>query len=122
MTFILKPTRIIVQDPDPDIRAILKIALEQENFDVLTASDPNTIVDLISSFSPDLVMLDFRFTGQRSMEVCQTVKSRYPGLPVVAFSCNADIDQVYAREGFDDYIKKPFDLDLLYGVLRKHLN
>lgn len=111
-----------MQDPDPDIRAILKIALEQENFVVLTASDPDAILDLINSFSPELVMLDFRFTGQQSAEVCHKLKSSYPGLPVVAFSCNSDIDQVYAREGFDDYIRKPFDLDRLYRVLRRHLN
>ena len=118
----MKPTKIIVQDADPDIRAILKIALEQENFVVLTASDPNAIVDLISNFSPELVMLDFRFTGQQSVEVCHLLKSRYPGLPVLALSCNSDIDEIYAREGFDDYIKKPFDLDRLYQILRRHLN
>lgn len=118
----MKPTKILVQDPDPDIRAILKIALEQEDFVVLTASDPKAILDMIGNFLPELVVLDYRFTGQGAVETCQKLKSRYPELPVLAFSCNADIDQVYAGKGFDGYIKKPFDIDELYAVLRKHLN
>jgi CheY-like chemotaxis protein len=38
---------------------------------------------------------------------------------LIAMNCNHNINQEYGRFGFDDYIPKPFDLDLLYLMLRK---
>jgi len=40
---------------------------------------------------------------------------------VIALSCNNNINEEYSKHGFADYIKKPFDLDLLYKILRKHI-
>lgn len=117
----MKPTKIIIQDPDPDIRAIVKIALEQEDYVVLTFSDQKKVLDTIGDFLPEVVILDFRFRGQECVETCHKLKLMYPELPVIAFSCNSDIDEVYAKKGFDDYIAKPFDIDHLYDVLKKNL-
>lgn len=54
--------------------------------------------------------------------MCNQIKAKYPHLPVIALSCNNNIHEVYSKFGFDDYISKPFDLDLLYRVLRKHIS
>jgi hypothetical protein len=40
---------------------------------------------------------------------------------VIALSCNYNIDKLYGENGFDDYIRKSFDLDLLYSILRKYI-
>jgi DNA-binding response OmpR family regulator len=76
---------------------------------------------LIDKARPHLVMLDFRFSGEECMEVCQEIKQRYPHLPVLALSCNSNIQSIYTKAGFDDYITKPFDLEQLYGILRKYI-
>jgi hypothetical protein len=36
-------------------------------------------------------------------------------------SCNGNIHEEYNKAGFDAYIKKPFDFDLLYHIVRKHI-
>lgn len=51
----------------------------------------------------------------------ETIKAKYPHLPVVALSCNVNIREKYAKDGFDGYIEKPFDIDLLYKIIRSHL-
>jgi len=66
-------------------------------------------------------MLDYRLDGESCKLICYQIKSRYPHLPIIALSCNYNIDRLYGKGGFDDYIRKPFDLDLLYQVLRKHI-
>ena len=66
-------------------------------------------------------MLDYPLHGERSLLVCQHIKEKYPHLPVIASSCNYNIHQEYNKFGFDGYIEKPFDLDLLYQILRKHI-
>jgi DNA-binding NtrC family response regulator len=66
-------------------------------------------------------MLDYRLDGKVCIEICQQIKASYPHLPVIAMSCNNNINNVYDQYGFDDYIPKPFDLDMLYRTLRKHI-
>jgi len=41
---------------------------------------------------------------------------------VIAMSCNNNINTVALASGFDGYLEKPFDFDLLYRVLRKHIS
>ncbi|MEZ2336834.1 hypothetical protein AB6735_14425 [Mucilaginibacter sp. RCC_168] len=41
---------------------------------------------------------------------------------MIAFSCDNQIDQAYQQLGFDGYLKKPFDLEELYGIVRKYLS
>jgi DNA-binding response OmpR family regulator len=53
--------------------------------------------------------------------MCKLIKAKYPNLPVLALSCNNNIHDIYSLYGFNDYIKKPFDLDELYAILRKHI-
>jgi CheY-like chemotaxis protein len=66
-------------------------------------------------------MLDYRLNGDSCIEICQQIKARYPHIPVIAMSCNYNINGVYDQQGFDDYIAKPFDLDVLYATLRKYI-
>ncbi|WP_316812341.1 response regulator transcription factor [Pedobacter heparinus] len=76
---------------------------------------------MIDQCRPHVVMLDYRLNGEDAKQICYRIKSRYPHLPVIALSCNYNIDRLYGEGGFDDYIRKPFDLDLLYRVLRKYI-
>lgn len=114
--------KIVVQDFDPNILDVLTLALVQENFQVhsITSIDDN-FMHTIDKHRPHVVMLDFRLQGKDAREASRLIKKKYPHLPVIALSCNADIHKTYAKNGFDDYIPKPFDLDKLYEILRKHI-
>jgi DNA-binding response OmpR family regulator len=113
---------IIVQETDKDILDMLTVALEYEGFHVYSVLGyDSNFLELIDQIRPHVVMLDYRFSGQQSIEICQRIKSKYPHLPIIALSCNYNINQEYGKFGFDDYIKKPFDLDILYGIMRKYI-
>jgi DNA-binding NtrC family response regulator len=79
------------------------------------------IMGTIDEFRPHVAILDYRLNGQEAVGLCKQIKERYPFLPVLALSCNSDIHEAYQQNGFDGYIKKPFDLDLLYTVLCRHI-
>lgn len=114
---------IIIQDTDADILDILTIALQMENFQVYSVLDFNSnFLDLIEQLRPHVVMLDYKMEGKNCIEICHQIKRKYPHLPVIALSCNHNIHDEYDKNGFDDYIPKPFDLDLLYSILRKHIS
>jgi len=113
---------IIIQDTDPGILDILTIALQMENFQVYSVLDFNSnFLDLIDELRPHVVMLDYKLDGKACIDICHKIKAKYAHLPVIALSCNNNINDEYSKYGFDDYIPKPFDLDNLYAILRKHI-
>jgi DNA-binding response OmpR family regulator len=115
--------KILVQDSDAMLLDTLKVALEMENFNVHTVLEyEEDFLDLIHKFRPHVVLLDYKFDGRICREICDKIKEKYPHLPVIAMSCNINIHEDYSKSCFDDYISKPFDLDLLYRILRKHIH
>ncbi|MDQ0965362.1 DNA-binding NtrC family response regulator [Flavobacterium sp. W4I14] len=113
---------IIIQDTDEQILEVLMLALELENFKVfpLHGCDAN-FIELIEKNRPQVMMLDFQIDGKKSIEILRTIKEKYPNLPVIAMSCNNNINKLAYASGFDGYIEKPFVFDLLYSILRKHI-
>lgn len=113
---------IIVQETDSDVLDILSYALTEGGFDVypLLNCDEN-FVSIIEETKPHVVILDFKLKGEECMRVLREIKDKYPHLPVIAASCNSNINEHYDKVGFDDYITKPFDIDCLYKTLRKHI-
>ena len=114
---------IIVQDTDKAILQVLTLALEMENFKVYSLQEWDAdFIDPIEKNRPHVVMLDFRIDGKKCLEILKTIKASYPTLPVIAMSSNNNINTIALASGFDGYIEKPFYFDLLYRILRKHIN
>lgn len=114
--------KVLVQDADEAILDVLRLALQAEGFNVVPVLNCNDkILELIDEFRPHAVLLDYRLAGQDCIDICKRIKQQYPHLPVIALSCNINISEQYDKDGFDGYIPKPFDLDLLYKTLREHL-
>jgi DNA-binding response OmpR family regulator len=118
----LDQIKIIVQEADTTIRDILQYVLEEADYEVLAVADSSKLVELIDTFKPNVVMLDYIVSGRLSIETCAKVKLLFPGLPVLALSCNPRIHEVYADGGFDDFITKPFEIDELLAVLAIYSN
>jgi DNA-binding response OmpR family regulator len=113
---------IIVQETDSDVLDIITYALGEGGFNVypLLACEEDFLA-IIERTKPHVVMLDFKLKGEEAMRVLRQIKAKYPHLPVIASSCNSNINDAYDRLGFDDYIPKPFDLEALFFTLRKHI-
>jgi len=112
----------MIQENDEAILDVLRIALEEEGFQVIPIRQcDDAIIGEIDTFRPHMVMLDIWLREQDCLGLSPMIKARYPDLPLIALSCNINIQKVYGKEGFDAYIPKPFDLDLLYSVVHQHL-
>lgn len=118
----MESLKILVQEADADIRNVLQIILEEFQYQVVTLGNYKDLTETIQSFKPHLIILDFRFSGVESIEACIKIKLLYPNLPVIALSCNSNIKSLFSINGFDNYITKPFDIDQLLKVIRKHIN
>ncbi|MCH2038416.1 MAG: response regulator transcription factor [Rickettsiales bacterium] len=101
--------KILVADDDPNIRDVIRFALEKSGFQVQDASDGQETLDLLNKSNPDLIILDITMPEKDGLEVCRTVR-RHSDIPILFLSSHDDeIDRIVGLEiGGDDYVTKPF--------------
>lgn len=110
---------IIIQENDSAVLEILTQALAEEGYNAVPLADPSPpkLLAAIKKYHPHLVMIDYRSTGERGIELLKTVRNSKPKIPVLALSSNNNIERSALKAGFQGYIKKPFDLNDLYQTL-----
>jgi two-component system, OmpR family, response regulator MtrA len=101
--------RVLIVEDDGDVRAMLRVLLEDDGYAVIEAADGETAVARTFADLPDLVLLDLRLPGRHGLEVCRLVRQR-SNVPIIVVSAQAgSVDVVAALEGgADDYVTKPF--------------
>jgi len=103
------PQNILLVEDDDNIVELLKFNLEKEGYEVLTASDGQTGLELGLSESVDLILLDVMLPGLDGFEVCRRVREA-KSTPIVMITARVEEeDKVLGLDlGADDYITKPF--------------
>jgi DNA-binding response OmpR family regulator len=86
--------------------------------------DGTAALTLVETENVDLVLLDILMPGMDGLEVLRRIKDRHPTLPVIMVTATSTIDHVIAalREGADDFVRKPVDLDELALCINRALN
>jgi two-component system alkaline phosphatase synthesis response regulator PhoP/two-component system response regulator VicR len=120
-------TKILVIDDEEALRDLIELVLRRENFQVETAEDGKTGLQVLNTFQPDLVILDLMLPDYSGYDLCKEIVKRQ-AVPVIMVSAkNEIIDKVLGLElGAEDYITKPFDNRELIArikvVLRRYEN
>src|SRR5262249_10813450 len=108
------PHTIVVADDDATIVRLLTLALEQDGFRVLTASDGEAALRLARLEPPDLILLDWQMPSADGMEVTRRLRNEPdPALrdvPVVLITAQSGPEDTAAgfAAGVTDYLTKPF--------------
>ena len=117
--------RILVVDDEPDLLTVLKIGLETEGYDVLTATDGEQGLALARQFMPDLLMLDLMLPGLDGYKVCRALKfdERYKKIPIFILSARSgETDRRLALElGADEFHSKPYEIRALVARVRARI-
>jgi two-component system, OmpR family, response regulator MprA len=115
--------RVLVVDDEPEVRLSLRRALELESYDVVCAEGGEAALELLHSERFDVVILDVNMPKLDGLATCRRLRNRGDNVPVLMLTAkNRMIDQVVGLDfGADDYLAKPFDLDVLYARLRSLL-
>jgi len=102
-------TRIVAVDDEDSLLKVVTYALEQEGFEVHTASDAAGGAFLIDEVRPDLLILDIMLPGKSGLELAREIRET-SDVPIILLSARADeVDRVLGLEfGADDYVTKPF--------------
>jgi DNA-binding response OmpR family regulator len=111
-------TRILVIEDDADLRAMLRMILLDEDFDVVEADDGGRGLALADA-SIDLVLLDLKLPDIGGFEVCRQLRAR-SDIPIVMVTAQVDSHDMVAglSAGADDYVTKPFIPKVLVARVR----
>lgn len=112
--------RILVVDDQPNIVDMLQTVLAFHGFTVDTALTAAQALDLAERHRPDLVLLDVMLPDGDGMEVCRRLRAGGTALGVVFLTArDARADEVTGLAyGGDDYVTKPFDVEVLLARVR----
>lgn len=111
--------KILIVDDDINIGNMLEEVLTAEGYGVLHAYSGTEAVLLLSSHTPDLVLLDLMLPGLSGEEVLPKIK----GIPVIVVSAKVGIEDKVSLllGGAVDYITKPFDMKELLARISVQL-
>jgi DNA-binding response OmpR family regulator len=113
------PKHILLVDDDALLRRSLAFNLEQAGYRVSPAATAEDALARIGTDAPDLVLLDIGLPGMDGLDALRNVR-RQLGVPVIFLTARRrELDQVLGLElGADDYLTKPFDLDVLLAHIK----
>lgn len=117
-------SRVLVVDDEPNILLSLEFILEEEGFDVATATDGEEALEAARRFSPDIVLLDVAMPRRDGYEVCRLLKQAGGSTPKVVM-LTAKGQPLERRKGLevgaDAYVSKPFHAEELVRTMRSLL-
>ncbi len=112
-------TIILVVDDDPRIVRFVSANLKAEGYEVTTASDGRTALEVIERQEPALVILDVALPELDGLGVLDQLRLESPTPVIVLSALGRDQDKVRALDlGADDYLTKPFSVDELLARVR----
>jgi response regulator RpfG family c-di-GMP phosphodiesterase len=119
----LSSAHVLVVDDDTDVLELLSDALMSYGYEVSTAGDAGTAIELAKAHAYDLILCDLYLQGITGLQFTKSVCRIHPHVPVVMITAFGDIDA--AREalsaGASDFFTKPIELIKLPIILENNL-
>lgn len=117
--------RILIVEDEEHLANGLRFNLEAEGFDVLVTGDGETGLDVLAAEEVDAVVLDVMLPGISGFEVASVMRERHDYTPILMLTARGRPEDVLQgfEAGTDDYLPKPFDLEIflarLNGLIRR---
>jgi DNA-binding response OmpR family regulator len=114
---------ILIIEDEPALVRGLKDAFASKGFDVLTAQDGATGLDLALEKNPDVILLDIMLPRVNGYEVCRTIRERGIETPILMLTAKGQEEDIILglNLGADDYIAKPFRIGELVARVNAFL-
>jgi DNA-binding response OmpR family regulator len=114
--------KVLIVEDEEKILSLMETFLQSEGYDIFTAQDGKTAVQLFTQIKPDIVILDWMLPHMNGLDVCRHFRQLgEPGIIMVTAKTE-ETDKIVGLEmGADDYLTKPFSLRELSARIRSLL-
>jgi DNA-binding response OmpR family regulator len=110
---------ILVVDDDALMRRSLAFSLEQTGYRTSTAADAESALRLARRDPPDLILLDIGLPGLDGLDALRSFREQADTPVIFVTARRRELDQALGLElGADDYVTKPFDLNVLLARIK----
>jgi len=115
--------KILLVDDEEDMVFAVKMQLEANDFEVLTAEDGQQALLKARQEQPDLIILDVMLPKIDGYKVCRMLKfdSKYKAIPIILFTSKIqkEDEKIGFEVGADAYITKPFEPEVLLKKIKE---
>jgi two-component system, OmpR family, alkaline phosphatase synthesis response regulator PhoP len=119
----MKKKKILVCDDDEGIAEVVKIVLTEKGYEVEVLYECKEINKQVKKIKPDLIILDLwipEIGGEQATKILKADQAT-KGIPIIILSAHRDTEKIARRAGADDFLNKPFDIDMLEKIVDKYL-
>lgn len=104
-------------EDDSIIASIVKEYLEQRNYKVTIYNTLEGVRQAMKMHLPTLVLLDWNMPDGHGDSLCQWIRCKWKELPIIFLTVRGDSRDIISgfQNGADDYVVKPFELEVLYS-------
>ena len=114
--------KILVVDDSSDLIELLSMLLKRKGYNVKTTLSIDGLQETISSFEPDLILLDVLLKEGNGRDLCKQIKEWNKSLPIVLISANPNLLEDHEECEADAVIEKPFVMQTVIKIVNKLLN
>src|SRR5919106_4622346 len=115
--------RALVVDDDRSIQQILELALGDEGYEVVIASNGPEALEKARTSHPDIVILDLMMPFVNGIQVAEALHNdkQLSSIPIIMLTARATDDDVWAgwQAGAASYLTKPIDFELLFNEMER---
>ena len=110
---------ILIVEDNEELSGLLSEFLRAENYTVSTAADAEKALSLFEKYGARLVLLDINLPGIDGFAVCSRIRAR-DNTPIIVLTARTDKEDKLRGIllGADDYIEKPYDIDILIAKIK----
>ena len=111
---------VMIVDDEEDILDILEYNLSKEGYEVIACKDTKNVRDILDEEDIALILMDRNLPGVEGSEFIQQLREEGYDLPVIYLSAKEKSEEILEgfERGGDDYITKPFDLNILKARIK----
>ena len=114
-------TKILIVDDEPRILLLMKSLLKANGFEVETAKDGSSALEIVKGGEIQIVITDLRMTPMDGMMLFKEIKAYNPSIPVILLTAYASVETAIEamKSGIFDYLTKPFKVDEMIACLKR---
>lgn len=115
--------KVFYVEDEPFLARIVKETLELKGYEVMHSANGNKVFESITSFNPDICLLDVMLPHVDGFTIGNHVRNIYPNLPIIFLTAKTQPDDIIKgfSSGGTDYLKKPFAIEELIARIENQI-